>query len=543
MRFESIEKDWDIVVVGGGVTGAAVFRESARRGFKALLVEQKDFAWGTSSRSSKLVHGGLRYLKEGNFSLTRESVIQRERLIREAPGLVTPLEFRLPIYRGRKPGACTMEVGLSIYDLIAGKRCHRHYGSNAFSAIEPLAATRGLTGGFSFRDAQVDDARLVLRLIRTSERSGGLALNYARVIRLERDRDRNVCGVVLEDAETRETVCVQTHLVINATGVWAETIHPSPEKNRHLRPLRGSHLVFPEKSIPIETAVSFFSPRDGRQQFAVPWEGAVLVGTTDLDHNTPLNQEPAATQDEVAYLLEGVNSAFPSLELRLADAVSSFAGVRPVVSEGKVSADKESREHVIWKDRGLVTVTGGKLTTFRVLAEDALFAARGYLPGKRVTASTEPIFEAWAPEAVPAGFALAVCTPPHTSPASLTLRSLPWPVTFTSAPCSVLCMPSTLVGLSCPCTTWKVRMLFSMSAFVLSSSIVLAGSLSNAALVGANTVYWPLSRYRRERRWDSACRTTRRSTSTAAGWATRPWAMGSRDIPVTDAGPVGCIAA
>lgn len=403
MRFESIEKDWDIVVVGGGVTGAAVFRESARRGFKVLLVEQKDFAWGTSSRSSKLVHGGLRYLKEGNFSLTRESVIQRERLIREAPGLVTPLEFRLPIYRGRKPGACTMEVGLSIYDLIAGKRCHRHYGSNAFSAIEPLAATRGLTGGFSFRDAQVDDARLVLRLIRTSERSGGLALNYARVIRLERDRDRNVCGVVLEDAETRETVCVQTRLVINATGVWAETIHPSPEKNRHLRPLRGSHLVFPEKSIPIETAVSFFSPRDGRQQFAVPWEGAVLVGTTDLDHNTPLNQEPAATQDEVAYLLEGVNSAFPSLELKLTDAVSSFAGVRPVVSEGKVSADKESREHVIWKDRGLVTVTGGKLTTFRVLAEDALFAARGYLPGKRVTASTEPIFEAWAPEAVPAG--------------------------------------------------------------------------------------------------------------------------------------------
>jgi glycerol-3-phosphate dehydrogenase len=402
MRLESIEKDWDVVIVGGGVTGAAVFRESTRRGFRALLVEQKDFAWGTSSRSSKLVHGGLRYLKDGNFSLTRESVRERERLIREAPGLVTPLEFRLPIYKGRKPSAWTMEIGLSIYDLISGKRSHRYYGRDAYTAIDPLVATHGLTGGFSFGDAQVDDARLVLSLIRMSERSGGLALNYTRVTRLERDRDGNICGVFLEDAESRETVCVRTRLVINATGVWAETLHPSPEKNRHIRPLRGSHLIFPGKSIPIETAVSFFSPSDGRAQFAVPWEGAVLVGTTDLDHSTPLSQEPAATQAEVAYLLEGVNSIFPSLGLKLTDAVSSIAGVRPVVSEGKVSADKESREHVIWKDRGLVTVTGGKLTTFKVLAEDALVAARDYLPGKRLPVPSDPNFESWVPEAAPA---------------------------------------------------------------------------------------------------------------------------------------------
>lgn len=403
MSLRSIESDWDIVVVGGGVTGAGVFRESTRRGLKALLVEQKDFAWGTSSRSSKLVHGGLRYLKEGKFALTRESVRERERLIREAPGLVKRLEFRLPIYRGIKPGAWTMGIGLTIYDLISGKRSYRYYGRRAYMKIESLVARQGLKGGFSFTDAQVDDARLVLSLIGTAERSGGLALNYTRVTGLERDFRGEVCGVFLEDTESKEAACVKTRLVINATGVWAEGLHPSPEKNKHLRPLRGSHLIFPKELIPIETAVSFFSPKDGRQQFAFPWEGGILVGTTDIDHQGALSEEPSASEEEVAYLLEGINTIFPSLRLTSADALSSFAGVRPVVSEGKVSADRESREHVIWTDRGLVTVTGGKLTTFRVLARDALSAARNYLPSKGLSEAIEPIFEPWTGKATPAG--------------------------------------------------------------------------------------------------------------------------------------------
>ena len=409
MNLESIEKNWDMVIVGGGVTGAGIFRESVQSGFKTLLIEQKDFAWGTSSRSSKLVHGGLRYLKEGNFVLTRESVKERERLVREAAGLVQPLEFHLPIYRDQNPGLWTMEIGLIIYDLISGKWRHRYYGKNAFLKIEPFVAASDLIGGFTFNDAQVDDARLVLRLIHDSERLGGLAFYYTRATRLARDRNRGVCGIVLEDTESRETVCVNTRLVINATGVWAEELQPSPEKHRHLRPLRGSHLVFPKKSIPIETAVSFFSPRDGRQQFAIPWEGAVLLGTTDIDHEKPLCQEPSATKAEVEYLLEGVSHIFPSLKLTLADAVSSFAGVRPVVSAGKVSADKESREHVIWKDRGLVTVTGGKLTTFRILAQSALRAAMDYLPGKQLTISRKPLFEPWIPSSVPAGLSMEAC--------------------------------------------------------------------------------------------------------------------------------------
>jgi len=259
MNFETLDKNWDLVIVGGGITGAGILREAVRNGFKTLLIEQKDFAWGTSSRSSKLVHGGLRYLKEGNFRLTHESVKERERLIREAPGLVEPLAFHLPIYKDRKPGKWTMKAGLVIYDVISGKWNHRYNKKDAFSKMEPLVDTRGLIGGFSFTDAQVDDARLVLRLINESERYGGLALNYTRAVSLVRDGNSHIQGIVLEDTESKERVRIKTRLAINATGVWAEELHPSPEKNKHLRPLRGSHLVFPIELIPIGNTVSINS--------------------------------------------------------------------------------------------------------------------------------------------------------------------------------------------------------------------------------------------------------------------------------------------
>ncbi|WP_459924743.1 glycerol-3-phosphate dehydrogenase/oxidase [Desulfatiferula olefinivorans] len=389
-----MDDSWDLVIIGGGITGAGLLREAVRCGLKTLLVEQKDFAWGTSSRSSKLVHGGLRYLKEGDFSLTRESVNERERLLREAPGLVTPLEFLLPIYKGRKPGRWMMEAGLTIYDIIAGAWRHRYFGKEAFRRIEPLVSAAGLRGGFCFTDAQVDDARLVLRLIAEAEAHGALALNYTRAVSIQRSRSRAVRGLVVEDTETGASREIRTPLVINATGAWAEALHPSPEKGRHLRPLRGSHLVFPKSLIPIRSTVSFFNKEDGRALFAIPWEGAVLVGTTDLDHDAPLDREPSISPAEARYILDSLKAVFPSADLSLASAVSSFAGVRPVVSEGKVAADKESREHVIWVDAGLVTVTGGKLTTFRALAWDTLSAARPFLPPGERGGRSEPVFDA-----------------------------------------------------------------------------------------------------------------------------------------------------
>jgi glycerol-3-phosphate dehydrogenase len=363
-------------------------------GLQALLVEQKDFAWGTSSRSSKLIHGGLRYLREGHFLLTKMAVEEREHLLKEAPGLVEPLEFLLPIYDHQRPGKRTLKIGLSLYDLMAREHQHRFYKKAEFYRRMPYARQQGLKGGFFFYDAQVDDSRLVLRLINESVAAGAVALNYTAASDILRNETGDVVGVKIEDTETREARTVETRLVINATGCWAEKFHPSPEPGRHLRPLRGSHLVFSAEALPFDAGVCFVHPRDNRNIFVLPWEGAVLVGTTDLDHKTDLSLEPTITEGEIAYLLEGLNAIFPSLDISLDDCISAFAGLRPILSDGRLSPSAESREHVVWVDKGLVTVTGGKLTTFRRLAWDALKAAKPFLTSQKFSDKRKPLFAA-----------------------------------------------------------------------------------------------------------------------------------------------------
>ena len=361
-------------------------------GLKTLLVEQKDFAWGTSGRSSKLVHGGLRYLQEGKFLLTKIGVEEREHLLKEAPGLVESLGFFLPIYEDLSPSRRTLKIGLSLYDIMARERQHRFYKADEFTKKLPLLNQEGLMGGFYYVDAQTDDSRLVLRLINESIASGARALNYTAVKKILRNDQGDVTGVDIADTETQETKTLSTLAVINATGCWAEKLHPSPEPNRYLRPLRGSHLVFPFEILPIFQGIGFNHPSDKRWVFIVPWEGAVLVGTTDLDHKKDLSLEPTITQAEVSYLMEGVQALFPSLDISLANCISVFAGIRPVLSEGNSSPSKESREHVIWIDKGLVTVTGGKLTTFRRLAWDALKAAKPFLPQIKLPHKKDSIF-------------------------------------------------------------------------------------------------------------------------------------------------------
>lgn len=392
MTLENIHEQWDLIVVGGGITGAGVFREAARSGLKVLLLERGDFSWGTSSRSAKLVHGGLRYLKEGRLWLTRESVKARQRLLEEAPGLVEPLEFRMPVYEDSGPGRWALEAGLCVYDLMAHRRQHRFFPADEFSHLVPGIRTEGLIGGFRFMDAQVDDSRLVLRLIHEAEASDAVALNYTAVREIRRNAGGDVAGVTVEDVETRETRAFSAQAVVNATGAWAEHLHPSPEANRHLRPLRGSHLVFPASVLPVDHAVSFVHPSDNRPIYAIPWEGAVLVGTTDVDHATDLDEEPAITNDEARYLMDSLHHVFPGLDISVRDCIATFAGIRPVLSEGKLAPSKESREHVVWVDRGLVTVTGGKLTTFRTLAWDTLEALRPFIRGFNVTGKDDPVF-------------------------------------------------------------------------------------------------------------------------------------------------------
>ena len=392
MRLKDLPENWDLIIIGGGITGAGILREATRMGLNVLLVEQRDFAWGTSSRSSKLVHGGLRYLKEGKFMLTKIAVEEREYLLKDAPGLVESLGFLLPVYEDQSPGRRTLKVGLSLYDIMARERQHEFYGAEAFSERIPFIKQEGLTGGFFYMDAQVDDSRLVLRLINESVANGAMALNYTSVTELLRNNDGKINGVLIKDTETRETKMLSAPAVINATGCWAEKLHPSPDPKRHLRPLRGSHLVFPSKALPITQGFGFMHPVDNRSVFVVPWEGAVLVGTTDLDHTEELVKEPTITEAEVTYLMEGIRSIFPLLTISLEDCIAAFAGVRPVLSEDDRPPSEESREHVVWVDDGLVTVTGGKLTTFRRLAWDALKAAKPFLPAVRLPDRKDSIF-------------------------------------------------------------------------------------------------------------------------------------------------------
>ncbi|MCK4533923.1 MAG: glycerol-3-phosphate dehydrogenase/oxidase, partial [Syntrophobacterales bacterium] len=325
MGIENLKEDWDLIIIGGGITGAGIFREATRMGLKILLVERMDFAWGTSSRSTKLVHGGLRYLKDGHLLLTKASVEERERMLKEAPGLVEQVGFLMPVYRGISPGKWSLDIGLLLYDLMAHEKQHQFYDTRDFSALTPHLKRKGLAGGFRFFDAQTDDARLVLRLINEAVASGGCALNYTAAKEILRNSDGQVTGVVIEDTETLEKKTLSTGAVINAAGAWGEELHPSPDKKRHLRPLRGSHLVFPSSVIPIDKAVTMVHPTDNRPVFAIPWEGAVLVGTTDIDHREDIQKEPSITEEEISYLLEAIQLFFPSLDVSADNCISTFA--------------------------------------------------------------------------------------------------------------------------------------------------------------------------------------------------------------------------
>ncbi len=378
-----LDRAWDIIVIGGGITGAGILLEAARRGMKVLLVEQRDFAWGTSSRSSKLVHGGLRYLKEGQLRLTRDSVRERQHLLRQAQGLVDPQSFAFADYRGRKPGRWLFQLGLAVYDRMAGQRARHHYSSDEFLMLAPHIDRADLKGGMCYLDAKTDDARLVLRVLQEARSLGGVALNYLRVQQVLRADDRtdgDVNGVRVVDAVSGETHAVRATVVINATGAWADGLRQQQGAPARLRPLRGSHLVLPAWRLPVAQAISLMHPHDGRPVFVFPWEGATLVGTTDIDHRGDLQQEATITPAEAGYLMDALQFQFPRLQLSPGDVIATYAGVRPVVDTGKADPSKEGRDHAVWMEQGLLTVTGGKLTTFRLIALDALRHVASRLP-------------------------------------------------------------------------------------------------------------------------------------------------------------------
>lgn len=365
------EHMWDLVVIGGGITGAGVLLEAARRGHRVLLLEQRDFAWGTSSRSSKMVHGGLRYLGQGDIRLTRHSLLERERLLRDLPDMVVRQPYLFPIRRGRFPGRWSMKAVLWLYDFLAGIRDHRWLSLTRLMELVPGLNRDGLVGAMRYTDSLTDDSRLVARVLHEGCGHGGVACNYVEVNAVRRQGDELLLSA--NDQESGKALVFRARHVINATGAWADKLSGTEKK---VRPQRGSHLFVPAERLPINDCLTILHPDDGRPVFVFPWEGRTCIGTTDLDHSADLSQEPHCTRAEVDYLLKLVNNQFPQVALTDQDIISTMAGVRPIIASGKgVDPSRERRDHAVWSSDGIITVSGGKLTTFRLIALDALLAA------------------------------------------------------------------------------------------------------------------------------------------------------------------------
>jgi glycerol-3-phosphate dehydrogenase len=399
--WRDLDQPWDIIVIGGGITGAGIFNMAAQKGLKVILVEANDFAFGTSSRSSKLIHGGIRYLRNRQYDVVRESVKERERMLRESDRLVEPLPFIFPAYEDNQRETKLMKMGVIVYDLMVPKWQHRTLGKTPTQKALPALSDQNLVGGVRYYDARVDDSQLVLRVIMDGIRFGGSAINYCQVIELCKSKTGSVEGVIVED---KTGTMKPTHIelrgkvVINATGPWSDALREQIKGAPKLRRLRGSHLVFSHEAIPLNAAVTMLHPRDNRALFAIPWENRIIIGTTDLDHdlNEPSYQgyqdETRITPAEVDYLIEAVHNTFPDYPVREENIISTFSGLRPVINTNAPTPSQESRAHKIWCEDGLVTVAGGKLTIFRVMAADILNFCARQLPGNPVFDHRSPCF-------------------------------------------------------------------------------------------------------------------------------------------------------
>lgn len=392
---------FDLLVIGGGITGAGIAREAALRGLSTALVDARDFGEGTSSRSSRLIHGGLRYLEQGRIHLVREALRERRILLRLAPHLVRPLPFILPIFQGDRVPRWKVALGLTLYDILAAGgnvRRHRTLGKRALLEAEPLIRERGLTGGAMYFDAQCDDARLVVATVRAAAAAGARVANYMRVTGLI-PTVAGVRGAYVRDELSGESGEVRARLIVNATGPWADQLRrlEDPVARPLLRLTKGVHVVVPRSRVGNRQGVIFTSPLDGRVMFVLPWGEWTYIGTTDTD-SAERPEAPSVDSSDVVYLLRSANALFPSARLGPADVVASWAGLRPLLAADPAApASAVSREHRIVRGRwGMFTIVGGKLTTFRRMAAemtDQLVKALGHKRhGKgRKASETEPL--------------------------------------------------------------------------------------------------------------------------------------------------------
>lgn len=363
----------DIVVVGGGITGAGTARDATLRGLKVLVVDAGDWAQGTSSRSSKLVHGGLRYLENFQFGLVMEGTRERHRQAKLNPHLVEPLAFLMPVYEGSRNSLFKINLGLWLYDLLAlfrTHRLHRKLNATRTSEVAPPLRSSGLKGAIHYFDCKGDDARLTLANVLDAERHGALTANHTSFDGPLLDEHGSVRGAMVRDVQTGETFEIPCAHIAIAAGPWTDTLADRLGHPHRLRPTRGVHLVFDRARLPLDVAVALSSVDDGRVVFAIPFGNTTYVGTTDTDHAGTAD-DVAATAEDVAYLLRTANHFFPDAHLTPSDVRSTWAALRPLVRSDAETAYKTSREHEIWHDpRGISTIAGGKLTTYRAMAEE-----------------------------------------------------------------------------------------------------------------------------------------------------------------------------
>ena len=395
-RFAALgAREFDLLVIGGGITGCGIAREAALRGLSVALVEKDDFASGTSSRSSRLIHGGVRYLEHAQIHLVFESSAERRRLLSLAPHLVRPLEFTWPVYAGARISRWKLGLGLTVYDALALFRNvdrHRRLSVHGVLEREPGLATDGLRGGALYYDASTDDARLALANAVDAEEHGAVVVNHAKIDSLLHSSGR-VRGAHVQDALSSAAVDVRASVVINATGPWSDAVRAldvtaeSRPRASAVRGSKGTHIAVPRERIGNHAALTLLSPVDGRVMFVLPSGDFAVVGTTDtFTASSP--DDVRATDADVAYLLSSANTFFPAAKLTPDDVVAAWAGIRPLIPSDRETPGAVSREHAVTTSAsGLVSISGGKLTTYRVMAVDAIRVACRTL-GRRLPGGT-----------------------------------------------------------------------------------------------------------------------------------------------------------
>jgi glycerol-3-phosphate dehydrogenase len=371
----------DLLVIGGGITGAGVARDARQRGLEVLLVEANDFAFGTSSRSSKLVHGGIRYLENFEFGLVHEALMERRNLLQMAPHMVHPLRFLIPVYKSSRVGLFKMEAGMILYDLLSffeAPQIHEFHLSSATKKREPLLKRDELTGSVVYSDAYMEDDRLVIETLRSAHRSGAKIVNYAEVT--QATENENGYAVQILDKKTGQSHQAQARHVVGCLGPWTDIFGAKAlEKWKPvLRPTKGVHLIFSRDRVPVQQAVVMAV--EERIVFVIPREDIVIIGTTDTD----FKEDPSSVgvdKNDVEYLLSVANNYFPKLKLQKQDVLSCYSGVRPLVKDDSSSEGKTSREHAIFTPNPKLTVVaGGKYTTYRAMAEEIVEASLRALP-------------------------------------------------------------------------------------------------------------------------------------------------------------------